>query len=354
MGGSAVLDLAERDERWWKVRTAVRERVTGSSAIEFVLRDADDSDVDRCLALTTDRFLYDEVYLAALRRMWLDIVSTKSGSFPVIADARSPSHIVHFAVQVFVADERADAYHRLASPKLAYRLVEDFEAGLRPYLDRNEIARANAGGRVNLVVTHHGYEAPNQDEDRERLRAASYESTRRHFFGWNLRTYTNEVYSHDSLRDGKEMGEALGFRPRQYSDEQLLAADIPADKAPWVWLAARQDVIASPAGLTQALLFSSFSPPRFGFSFAEQDTLLLALDGHTDEAIAETTGASLSTIKKRFRTIYAKVQDASTDEEAVIFSEALVPGARGVETRRRILNYLRDHRQELRPYLAPS
>jgi hypothetical protein len=284
--------------------------------------------------------------------MWSDIVSTKSGSFPVIADARSPSHIVHFAVQVFVDDERADAYHRLASPKLAYRMVEDSAAGLRPYLDRNEIARANAAARLNLVISHHGYEAPHQDEDLERLRAASYESSRRHFFGWNLRTYTNEVYSHDSLREGREMGKALGFRPRQYSDEQLLIAGIPSGKAPWVWLAAREDAIAGPAGLTQALLFSSFSPPRFGFSFPEQDTLMLALDGHTDEAIAETMGASLSTIKKRFRTIYAKVQDASTDEEAVIQSEGPSAGARGVETRRRILNYLRDHRQELRPYLA--
>jgi DNA-binding CsgD family transcriptional regulator len=305
------------------------------------------------LALTTDRFLYDGAQLAGLRRMWSDIVSTKSGSFPVIADARSPSHILHFAVQVFVDDERADMYHRLAQPKLAHRMVEDFEAGRRPYLDRNQIARANAAGRLNIVVTHHGYRAPTQDEAIERLRAASYESSRRHFFGWNLRTYTNEVYANDSLRDGKEMGEALGFRLHQYGAEQLRTAGIPPDRAPWVWLA-RRDAIASPAGLTQALLFSSFSPPRFGFTLLEQDTLLLALDGHTDEAIAETSGASLSTIKKRFRTIYAKVQDASTDEETAILSEAVSMGARGVETRRRILNYLREHRQELRPYLAPT
>src|SRR5580704_8003222 len=98
--------------------------------MDFVLRDAREPDLAQCLALTTDRFLYDDAQLGALRRMWADIVSTKSGALPVIADARSPSHIVHFAVQVFVTDERADGYHRLAAPKIAHAMVQDYDRGV--------------------------------------------------------------------------------------------------------------------------------------------------------------------------------------------------------------------------------
>ena len=98
------------------------------------------------------------------------------------------------------------------------------------------------------------------------------------------------------------------------------------------------------------MLFLSFSTPKFGFTATEQDTLNLALEGLTDESIGQATGASLSTIKKRFRAIYEKVQDKMTGDGAATPFVRLSDGARGMETRRRLLNYLRDHREELRPY----
>jgi DNA-binding CsgD family transcriptional regulator len=150
------------------------------------------------------------------------------------------------------------------------------------------------------------------------------------------------------------MGEALGFRVLRYTAAQLHEAGIPEDKAPWVWLATRQDALAKPAGLPLAMLFLSFSVPKFGFSMAEQDALNLALEGSTDEVIAQTMGASLSTIKKRFRGIYEKVQDKIGDDRGVERLASLNDGARGLETRRRLLNYLREHREELRPYAAKA
>ncbi|MEO6990991.1 MAG: hypothetical protein ABI346_10395, partial [Candidatus Baltobacteraceae bacterium] len=282
--------------------------------MDFTLRDATQADLDQCLALTTDRFLYDLSQLTALRRMWSHLLVANAGKFFVIADARAPSRVRLFGNTVFVTDERADKYHSLESPKIGLSMAEDFNNGISPFLSRQEIANSNAGAGLNLLVTHHGYEERGDGSD-EKLRAASYEVSRRLMTGWNLRSYTNEVFARNGTRDGKEMGQAAGLRVVQYSDRQLQRAGIPSEQAPWVWLATRQDAAEKPASMGLAMLFLSFSRPRLGLDFREQDTLQLALDGYTDEWIAKTMGVSLSTVKKCFRTIYDKVEDAGIDPE---------------------------------------
>jgi hypothetical protein len=322
--------------------------------MDFALRDAVESDLDQCLLLVTDRFLYDVAHLTALRRMWSHIVASQSGLVHVIADASDPSHVVHFGAMVFVSDESADHYHRCTSPKIAYRLLEEWDAGRKPFLTRNEIAKANAGTGLNLVVIHHGHLEPIDDESLERLRFASNEHAVRDFRGWNLRSYTNEAFTLNPERDGKEMGEVLGFRVGQYTGEQLREAGIPAGKRPYIWMATRQDVTGGPVGLALGMLFRSFSRPRFCFVAAEQDLLKLALDGHTDVTIASLMKSSLTTIKKRFRSIYEKVRVASAAWEEPLLSDPLTEGARGVETRRHLLSYLRNHPEELRPYFRKN
>jgi DNA-binding CsgD family transcriptional regulator len=313
-----------------------------------------ESDIEQCLVLTTDRFLYREDQLPPLGRLWSRLIREKIGVPPhVITYANSPSRVLHFATMAFVDDERADRYHDLASPKIGYSMAEELEAGGRPFLSRADVADANARGGVNLVILQHGSDLQHL-ENVELLRATTYEIARKHFTGWNLRSYTNEMFAPNPEREGKQAGEALGFRVLRYTDAQLHEAGIPEDKAPWVWLATRQDALAKPVGLPLAMLFLSFSVPKFGFSMVEQDVLNLALEGLTDEAIAQTMGASLSTIKKRFRAIYEKVQDKIGDDRGIEPLAPLNDGARGLETRRRLLNYLREHREELRPYAAQA
>lgn len=307
-----------------------------------------ESDLERCLALTTDRFLYDDTQAQALMRFWARLVNAKTGLPPfVMAEADDPTDVVLFSTLVAVSDARADRYHELRNPKIGHAMAGELAAGHQPFLSREEVARANASGGINLVITHHGVELGFD----ERLRAATYEVARRYMTGWNLRSYTNEVFAENAERDGKQMGEALGFRVKQYTRDVLDAAGLAPEKQPWVWLATRQDALARPAGLPLAMLFLSFSVPKFGFGPVEQDMLNFALEGLTDESIAEAMGTSLSTVKKRFRTIYEKVQDSLDSKTTAAIRAPLADGARGIETRRRLLNYLRDHREELHPYL---
>lgn len=121
-----------------------------------------------------------------------------------------------------------------------------------------------------------------------------------------------------------------------------------------------RDIFAEPhfVGLTRELAMSRFGsrigslfvhqPPQFAFRPSEQRLLLAALQGGTDEDLATTLGISLSAVKKTWRLIYERVSSQSPG-----LIPAQVPAEpsseRGKEKKQRLLAYLREHPEELRP-----
>lgn len=92
-----------------------------------------------------------------------------------------------------------------------------------------------------------------------------------------------------------------------------------------------------------------FSPPlpRFGFSASERRVLEGALLNESDRQIAERLGISPDGIKKLWRNVY---QRASREMPGLIPEPGpSLPGSRGQEKRRHLLEYLRLHLEELRP-----
>jgi len=315
--------------------------------MDFELRDAKVGDIDACMKLLTSKYMADPEHPDAIGTMWSEILRSKSGLFFVAADPALANRIVHFGVCVFVSDPCADEYHRAARPLIARRIVREWAQGARPFLAAGEIARANAGGGLNLVISHYGSIRVNE-EVTERVRVANYESMRRALLGWNLRSYTTEAFGRENPElNPDHWGLSLGYRVRKYAREQLVEAGISEPEAPSLWTATRADAVRNP-GYAMAVLFNSFTRPRFGFTGAEQETLRLAMDGRTDDAIARETGISLASIKKRFRAIYEKALHVEPHAEALRASAA--EGKRGAESRRRLLLYLREHPEELRPY----
>jgi DNA-binding CsgD family transcriptional regulator len=146
-------------------------------------------------------------------------------------------------------------------------------------------------------------------------------------------------------RDDRAWGRDLGFRVLEYPPSECLAAGIPLERAPFLWVASREEA-ASDAHYGLALLFETYAPPRFALTLREQQILSLALEGGTDTSVARTADISESAVKKNFRTIYAKVARAGI----IDLRADDAPEQRGAETRRHLLNYVREHPQELRPY----
>ena len=94
----------------------------------------------------------------------------------------------------------------------------------------------------------------------------------------------------------------------------------------------------------------AFPRPRFGFSLGEQGVLEKALLGATDEDIAKALELSVWAIKKRWQTLYEKVEKIDP-----LLLETAGDGRdeKGEATRvrrRLLLDYLRNHLEELRPF----
>jgi DNA-binding CsgD family transcriptional regulator len=92
-----------------------------------------------------------------------------------------------------------------------------------------------------------------------------------------------------------------------------------------------------------------YQPPRFGFTRSEQRLLLSALVGGTDEELSRLLNTSLSSVKKTWRSVYDRVSARLPE---------LIPGdsqpdgdvsKRGRDKKQRLIAYLREHPEELRP-----
>ena len=92
-----------------------------------------------------------------------------------------------------------------------------------------------------------------------------------------------------------------------------------------------------------------YQPPRFGFTRGEQRLLLSALLGGTDEELSSLLNTSLSTVKKTWRSVYDRVAARLPE---LIPSNSQPDGdvsKRGRDKKQRLIAYLREHPEELRP-----
>jgi DNA-binding CsgD family transcriptional regulator len=92
-------------------------------------------------------------------------------------------------------------------------------------------------------------------------------------------------------------------------------------------------------------LFQHHVRSQFPFTAREQELLELALEGGDDLSIAKSLFVTLAAIKRRWSNIFACV--------ASVRPELCPPdgdGTRGIQKRQRILAYVRNHPEELRPF----
>jgi len=91
-----------------------------------------------------------------------------------------------------------------------------------------------------------------------------------------------------------------------------------------------------------------YQAPRCGFRPSEQRVLLAALRGGTDKELADDLGISLATVKKHWLSIYSRV---STHLPALLPNRGATveEGSRGREKKQHIIEYVREHPEELRP-----
>ncbi len=310
------------------------------------------ADFAECFCLIRNGFAFEGgTDRADLLHMWRDLLNDGRMIGAVMEDAHAPlgKRIVWQCFKVFVTDDFARSlYAPNATPLASRQLLERFRHGVSlPLLDREQIRCINSGanGGLNMLVTHYGSPFP-MDPKNDSWREV----------GGNLLLFTEYFSSGHRVRElieefyddyNAQLAQEAGFCPRtEFADYYHDKPEPNPFYKPRVLAATPDEVHERPGTIAAAILH--YDPPRFYFNDREQELLLSALIGETDEGIAERMNVASVTVRKRWDSIYGRVESAHPG----FFGDHTDTPKRGTEKKRTLIAYLRHHHEELRPLLS--
>ena len=228
-------------------------------------------------------------------------------------------------------------------PELAKRVARDAS----PLLSARQLREANMAGGLNAIVWEGCIRAGYEDRPDlfHHIMAGFLDSHRGYLWKEILASSAESV---DRLQRTLYSGGRL-WDPAAGRYLEAVARDLQEVVGePHIIGISRDIARARQSNWVDALFH--YRPPQIGFSRAEQQLLLTALrnEAGTDQELAAALGVSMPTVKKMWLSIYRRA--ASLPELAPDGCEpGHEPVHRGKEKRRRLLAYLRDHPEELRP-----
>ncbi len=313
-------------------------------ALKF--RPTQPQDFPQCFDLLSERFLFNTAKSRAeLLGFWRKILADRSAKSSVVEDEEKQKgkNIVGFVMFFFATDEFCREARTTLPPFLPLQVLQRWKKGNKhgPFLDRNEIGHHNAHGGLNAVTLHYGVERRATFEEETPARAKIFESYLAFYGGARLSQNLQEVYGPSE----KEVMMQSGCAVRRDYAEFLDQSPLVRAHQPFLTGVDREEGLKKPLFVSTIFIFS---PPRFCFSQGEQDVLEKALWVEIDKDIAHALGLTFWAIKKRWQGIYAKVEKA---DPSVLGPLGNKTDDEHQKTRRRfLLDYLRTHLEELRPY----
>ena len=320
----------------------------------FTHRPMQPEDVPECVEIMASHPIFGPRYgrdIDLLPEAWVRLLQSEAKITAVIRAGEGPrAAIVAAGVTSIVRDdflcELKTPPHFWIGPELTRRIVK----GESPLLTSKQLQEANARGGLNAICweacTRAGYEA---DVELHRYIMMAFIQDHRGYF-W--KEVISSPAGPDHLKWLLNMGGFLwdplvgGYACTLRRDPDEIAAkphligitrDLEINRRQSDWGGGRIGVIFD------------YRPPILGFSLGEQRLLSCALSGATDEHLAEMQGTSLSTIKKMWISIYLRVEDRCPELISDSLPTHLPANGRGTEKRRRLLAYLRERPEELRP-----
>jgi hypothetical protein len=276
---------------------------------------------------------------AGLPAVWTRLLGHSGFNADVIEDLRRPAgqRLVGLGVAVALDDAWCRRLGEDPPPFAAAQLYAELLDGRWQPPPDKELARLSGRGEVAFLVLHYEQALRDlADPDTLEILGAAMALFRQAHAGYRLQCLYQE-----GLGEQGAYLQSMGFRCRTARQR---------DGVPELYGLSREEAARLLPGSPVRDAFQ-FTPPRFGFSAAERRMLRLAATQLTDEQVADELGLSLHGVKKLWRSVHQRALGALPD----LFddSSSAEPGSRGPEKRRALLQYLRQHPEELRPFAAP-
>ena len=313
------------------------------------------NDVQECVEIVAAHPVIGPRYGSAIQYLgtaWLRLLESEAKIAVVIENVEGSRRAISFVgVTVFVTD---DFVREIKTPPLRWfgpELAKRVSRGDSPILHNKHLRDANACLGLNAMVWE-GCPHPNFIDDTRRPRVVmdAFIETHR---GFRLKELISvQVESAERLEFVLKSGaflwdpvngryvKSLHNHPREIVSKPHLAGvtrELERSQGPW--------------GASWVGRLFEYEPPRCSFSPSEQRLLELALAGDTstNEELADALGISLPTVKKLWQSIYRRGTEGVPELRPDAVRADIEESTRGKEKRRRLLAYLRDHPEELRP-----
>lgn len=312
------------------------------------------ADVPACMALVLrdGRCQLSPAQAQVAQQLWAEVFSDKSdtrahGALFEDALGLGEPVLAMFTCAVFVQEAFMESLLNAPAPHCAARFYEAMLEGKSPLLSTREIALANGRRALSLLNLHAVLREPSlAHPDNASLPALGARAWEFNFSGYQMQRVLFETYGHDF----SHMLRQSGFQTLRNFPENEGGKALPPDQIPhWSFI---DRAHSPPAPMTIAsLIFFSAPPPNFGFTSRQQRVLLLALQGETDRGMALRMDVSLATIRQAWEGIFERMpKEAMAAQPSAAHCASLT---RGPERRRAVVEYVRQHMEELRPYRAP-
>jgi hypothetical protein len=282
-----------------------------------------------------------------LLRAWLQLLGSEAMKAAVFEEPEGARLAIRgFGISVFVTD---NFVRELKTPPLFWfgpELARRILRGDSPVLSEKQIREANSKEGLNLVVWE-ALPRPGFDQrnDIYHLMVTSFIEMHRGFLWKEM--ITAQVESAERLRWALDAGGLLWSPSRSRYAHSSEGKHQEVIRRPHI-VGVTRDVEFGRAGSWVGTLFD-YHTPQIGFSRGEQKLLLSALSGGTDKEVHDDLGASLSTVKNTWRSIYnraaLRLPELFVDQSKMDVRSF----ERGKEKKRHLLAYLREHPEELRP-----
>jgi hypothetical protein len=259
------------------------------------------------------------------------------------------SRIVSFNTIVFVTDKFCSEARSTLPPYLSVQLTRHYRSRQSPVLNREQVARANAGAGLNVVMCFGGQAHDGiLPEQFLAVHEKQTEASHLGLGGYRIKEFLAAPIGHFALQWMVDAGARLRCDYSHYFQTNDHREPEPSQRRPYLVGLTKEEAFAHPGSYLASIFI--YTEPRFYFSRSQRTLLEHALMGETCEALATSLSLSPWTVKKRWRAIYDRVADVDRDLLPPSIAYGAHASSRGTERRRQLLNYLRQHFEELRPF----
>jgi hypothetical protein len=292
------------------------------------------------------------------------LVGSPTTTCAAVFEANRPVHgspLVAFGCATFVTESFAADTVTYPTPGLNSRILQAMLDGKSPILTPEALRHDNTIPGLNLI-TLAGYIRPACEDDLELMREISMTISKafyQQYIGFRLRRFLFEVTT-----------QALRQRPHKLSIYPFHSYPQPTPaSAPLGAVMLDRNTALQREDSPFAWLFR-YREPILRFTPGEQEILQVALPGHPNPGQADVLGLGREAVRGRWRTVLDRaapllqeimraskaataaskvpVNNGTPSQKGVQRVSALPP--RGKQRRQYVINYVREHPEELRPF----